>query len=177
MIREVDYWDGRHPGTALTDSIRTPIDRWPANYGENLVHSQASPVLRHAVAALHRGFSNNDAAAATALFTSDAVFEDLTLHLRLAGPLAIAGFLKRALPYLPYGLHTTVRHTVGSAQGGGYEWVNNRAKTEPVLKVWQGIIALELDQHAKISRFTTVWDGALMKDNTLLRLLETTIEH
>jgi len=115
VIREVDYWDGRHFGSALIDKIRSPLNRWPATYGEDRVRDQSSPTLRRVVASLQGAFRTNDAAAATALFTSDAVFEDLTLHLRLAGPRAIGGFLTRALSRLPYGRSATVRHTVGSA--------------------------------------------------------------
>ena len=54
-----------------------------------MVTDQSSPVLREVVGALHAAFSAGDATAATALFTADAVFEDLTLHTRLAGPLTI----------------------------------------------------------------------------------------
>jgi hypothetical protein len=177
IIREVDYWDGRHFGSAQIGNFRTPISQWPANYGEDAVPDQSSPVLRQVVAALSSAISGNDPVAATALFSSDAIFEDLTLHLRLAGPLAIGGFLARALPILPYGPGAAVRHTVGSAQGGGYEWLNKAAQGAHPTPVWQGCIALELDEHAKISRFTAVWDGALMDDPTLTTLLATTIEH
>ena len=177
VIREVDYWDGRHFGSVLTDKLRSPIGRWPATYGEDLVRDQSSPVLRRVVGALHDAFSKGDAAAATALFTSDAIFEDLTLHLRLVGPLAIGGFLTRALSALPYGRGTAVRHTVGSAQGGGYEWLNKGAHVAHPPTVWQGNIAIELDRHGKVSRFTSVWDGTLMNDTTLTTLLVATIEH
>ena len=175
ITREADYRDGRHFGQDRIGALRTPIAQWPVDYGENPRHEQTAPTLRRVIAALHATFTDNAAASAAALFTSDAVFEDLTLHLRLAGQQAIGGFLQRALPSLPYGSGTQVRHTVGGRMGGGYEWVNRAAKNDQP-QVWQGVIALELDARAKISRLTAVWDGALMDHDTLTALLATTIE-
>jgi hypothetical protein len=56
-----------------------------------------------------------DAAAASALFTTDATFEDLTLHTTMVGQQAIGGVLDRAAALLPYGPGTSVRHVVGTA--------------------------------------------------------------
>jgi hypothetical protein len=43
-----------------------------------------------------------------------------------------------------------------AAQGGGYEWKKKGATVD------HGVIALELDQQARISRLTTIWDGSLL---------------
>ena len=38
IVRWVDYWDGRHFGSALTNSLRTPANQWPVDFGENIVN-------------------------------------------------------------------------------------------------------------------------------------------
>ncbi|MCX4906575.1 hypothetical protein [Streptomyces sp. NBC_00878] len=101
---------------------------------------------------------------------ADAVFEDLALHTELIGHKAIAAHLKRALPLLPYGQSASVRHVVGSTQGGGYEWAS------PHNPVSRGVVALELGRHARITRLTTTWDGSLLDSAALSSLLATTIE-
>jgi len=109
-------------------------------------------------------------AAASALFITDATFEDLTSHTTVVGQPAIQGFLNRSCRLLPYGLGTAIRHIVGSAQGGGYERRKQGALVD------HGVIALELDEHAIISGLTTVWDGLLVDDATITTLLAATIE-
>jgi ketosteroid isomerase-like protein len=170
IVRQVDYWDGRHFGIAAIDQARVPTAQVPDDFGESVVTDQSSPVLREVVGALHAAFSAGDATAATALFTADAVFEDLTLHTRLAGPLTIGPYLDRSLAVLPYGPGTAIRHTVGGTQGGGYEWTKKGAPVD------RGVIAIELDRQARISRLTTVWDGSLVDDATVTALLAATIE-
>jgi hypothetical protein len=100
----------------------------------------------------------------------DAVFEDLALHTRIVGAQAIEAYLDRAYMLLPYGGVTAVRHTVGSAQGGGYEW------TKAGESVDRGIVAVELNDQSQITRVTTVWDGAGLDTAALTRLLAATIE-
>jgi len=170
IVREVDYWDGRHFGSAATQAIRTPPDQFPAEFGESTVGEQSPAALRDVVSALSHAFATGDPAAAAALFTTDATFEDLTLHVSFTGRPAIQGFLNRSFELLPYGLDTSVRHTVGSAQGGGYEWQRQGAPVN------QGVIALELRQ-SRITRFTTVWDGSLIDDPAITALLAPTLEH
>jgi hypothetical protein len=58
-----------------------------------------------------------------------------------------------ALQRLPYGPGATVRHVVGSAAGGGYEWQQTAGP------VRRGGTALELDQDGCVAHFTAVWDG------------------
>jgi hypothetical protein len=171
IVREVDYWDGRHYGSASTAQIRTPAAQWPAEFGEGAAGEQASAVLRRVVSALVAAFTAVDAAAATALFAVDGSFEDLTLHTTIAGQPAIRGFLDRSLSLLPYGLGTSVRHVVGSAQGGGYEWTRRAAEVE------RGVVAIELDGQARISRLTTVWDGSLVDDARITALMLAAVEH
>jgi hypothetical protein len=170
IIREVDYWDGRHFGVAATEAIRTPAAEFPTEFGEGRVGERSSATLRGVASALANALSIGDTAAAAALFTTDAAFADLTLHTTIIGRSAIRGFLDRSHALLPYGPGTSIRHTVGSARGGGYEWLNKGAQVD------HGVVALELDDQARITRLTTVWDGSLVDNATLGTLLATTIE-
>ena len=171
ISRQVDYWDGRHFTIAGTEQLRAQTAVFPTEFGENAVPTHAPPVLRRVTSALSRAFASGDADAAVRLFTNDATFEDLTLHSTIVGRQAIGGLLRRAMPLLPYGRGTSVRHVVGSAQGGGYEW------RKPGATVPNGIVALELDARGLISGLTTVWDGSTVTDASLMTMLQATIEH
>jgi hypothetical protein len=128
IVREVDYWDGRHFGIAATQAIRTPPGQFVTDFGEGTVGEQSPAALRTVAGALANALAVGDAAAASALFTTDATllfttdatFEDLTLHTTVVGQPAIQGFLNRSRPLLPFGLGTSIRRIVGSARGGGY---------------------------------------------------------
>jgi hypothetical protein len=170
IVREADYWDGRHFGVAATAAIRQPPGKYVTDFGEGTVGEQSPAVLQKVAAALAGAFAAGDTAAAAALFTTDATFEDLTLHAAVIGQPAIGGFLDRSRDLLPYGLGTSVRHVVGSGQGGGYEWKKKGAA------VSHGVIALELDQQARISRLTSIWDGSLLDSAAITKLLAATIE-
>lgn len=167
VVRQVDYWDGRHFGIDATNQLRTPNAQFPRTFGEDVVRDESSPVLRKVVTRLNVALNSGDT---TGLFTPDATFEDLALRTRIVGPLAIDAYVKRAFTTLPYARGATIRHTVGSHRGGGYEWINKD------MAVDHGIIAIELDQHQKISRFTTAWDGSLLDDATMMALLAITLE-
>jgi hypothetical protein len=169
VTREADYWDGRHFGIEAAQALRTQLGTDPATYGEDLVPDQSSPVLQNVLGKLREALSSG---AAAGLFSVDAVFEDLTLQARIVGAQAVEGFLERAHRLLPYGGRpATVRHTVGSAQGGGYEW---QAADAPVK---QGIVAVELDEQQRITRLTTVWDGAAVGTEVLAEQHSALIEH
>ena len=64
-----------------------------------------------------------------------------------------------------------MRHVVGSAVGGGYEWTATGGA------VPRGVTALELDRWGKITRMTAMWDGSLVDDATLTALTQGAIEH
>lgn len=175
IVRQVDYWDGRHFTIEATKNFRLPPEQFPTEFGEVVTGENASPVVRGVATALADAFASADAAAAAELFSFDATFEDLTLKSRLVGRPAIGGFLERASGLLPYGRGSTLRHVVGSAQGGGYEWSNPDNPGGPLVN--NGTIALELDREARISGLTALWDGALISDAALGELLTTTVEH
>ncbi|MCW2934732.1 MAG: hypothetical protein JWM19_5694 [Actinomycetia bacterium] len=81
--------------------------------------------LQQTVAEISGSLARGDGQAATAVFAEDGVLEDLTLHIEVVGRQSIAGYLGRALAYLPYGQGASVRHIVEGDSGGGYEWVNS----------------------------------------------------
>jgi len=166
IIRQVDYWDGRHVSEL---ALAVPDSEYPVDLGMDGVPESAATVIDCAARELQTAFSAGNATAAAALFSFDAVFVDTTLKAREEGALAIAGYLQRALPYLPYGPGTTVRHVMGSAQGGGYEW-------ETVGELKNGISALALDEQGKITRFMAVWDGSRMNDTVIEALAALSIE-
>jgi hypothetical protein len=163
VMRQVDYWDGRHFGIDATNQLRVPASQYPPTYGEDVVDSQSSPVVRSVAARLVAG----DFAG---LFADDAVLEDLALRVEIIGRQAIEDYLRRAWASLPYGPGAAIRHTVGSAQGGGYEWTHRGAAVD------HGIVAFELDGQRRITRLTTTWDGAALSDTAMTTLLAATLE-
>ncbi|WP_326835264.1 hypothetical protein VSH64_10110 [Amycolatopsis rhabdoformis] len=167
VVRQVDYSDGRHFGIAATNAARVPDAQFPRTFGEDVIPDRSSPALRDVARRLTAALASGDTAG---LFTVDATFEDLTLHSTFVGALAIDAYVKRAFRRLPYGPGTTIRHTVGSARGGGYEWIN------PATPADHGVVALELDSARKISRLTTVWDGSRLSDDAMTVLLSDTLE-
>jgi hypothetical protein len=171
IVRLLDYWDGRHFGINNTAKLRIPANQFPQDFKESTVGETASPAMRAVVTKLAQALATNNATAAAQLFTADAVFEDMTLHLQVIGQLAITGYLQRALPQLPYGYQSAIRHVVGSALGGGYEW------TSSVGSVPRGALGLELNQNGQITRLTAVWDGSLLDDAGFNAQLTRTIEH
>jgi hypothetical protein len=167
VARQVDYWDGRHFGIEATNQLRVTQTQFPLTYGEEVVGEQSSPVLRQVAASLHAALGAGDTAG---LFTPDATFEDLALRTRLAGAQAIGAYVTRAFRTLPYGAGSAIRHTVGSHQGGGYEWINEGNGVN------HGIVAFELDEHQKISRLITTWDGSRLDDTAMTAHLAGTLE-
>jgi hypothetical protein len=127
--------------------------------------------MQHLARRLNTALAGGNAGEAAALFADDAVFEDIPAHLQLIGPAAIRGYLERVGTTLPYATSSVaVRHTVGSAQGGGYEWKS----AGPVPR---GITALELNRSGRITRLTALWDGSLADDQTLAELQHAAVEH
>jgi len=168
IVREVDYWDGRHFGTAATNALRTPVAQFPTTFGEQYIAERSSPALRRVLDRLRAALAVGDT---TGLFAEDAVFEDLALHTEFAGTLAIDAYISRAYTRLPYGAGTAVRRTLGSGRGGGYEWIGNGFLGS------HGIIAVELDAADRVTRFTVTWDASRLDDAATAALLADTLEH
>jgi len=168
VIRWIDYWDGRHFGAELAAKLRTPADKFPTDFKENTALDNAAPTIRAAAGKLQAALAGNDAKGAAALFSSDAVYEDMTLRAQVLGHLAIKRYLGRAVAKLPAGAGSSLLHVVGGDMGGGYEW---QAAPDYRASLRRGISAITLDQDGKITRLTTVWDGAMIPDADIKALI------
>lgn len=168
IVREVDYWDGRHFGIAATGALRVPDAAFPTTFGEQYIAGNSARILRRVLDRLRAALAAGDTAG---LFAADAVFEDLALHTEFAGTAAIDAYLSRAYTRLPYGVGATMRRTLGSGRGGGYEWIGNGFTGS------HGIIAVELDAADRITRFTAAWDASRLDDSAMATLLADTLEH
>jgi len=153
--------------------LRTPSDKFPTDFNDATVPGNASSKIRAAANRLHAAFAGNDAKAAAVLFTSDAVYEDMTLHTQVLGRLAIERYLGRSLDKLPAGTGSSIVHVVGGDMGGGFEW-----QTAPAYRttVRRGITAIAIDPEGKVSRLTTVWDGAMLPLDEVKTLVALSIE-
>jgi hypothetical protein len=165
IIRWVDYWDGR---SSLIQNTIKPT--YPTDFRDDV--EDASALIRSKAQALQTAFGANDVTAASALFSPDAVYEDMALHAQILGRLAIQRYLTRALPSLPYGIGASVAHVEGSDQGGGYEWLA-AVSASPMRR---GHTAIELDATGQITRLTAVYDSSLLSDGAYTSLVELAAE-
>ncbi|GIF46308.1 hypothetical protein DFJ67_5035 [Asanoa ferruginea] len=150
-VRWVDHWDGRSLTVAGVEKLRVPLDQFPGDFGEEAFGEPS--VLRKLAAALSAG----DADRVAALLGPNVVVEDLALHTLVTGRIAAHSFLRRTT--LPYGAGLTVRHTVGNAQGGAFEWAS--------ADVPRGVTAVELDRQGLATRITSTWDSSLWTEHDL----------
>jgi len=153
VIRWMDYWDGRSSG--YTHRAINP--KYPTDFRDSEVN--ASPTMRMVAQKLQNAFSAGDYNTAAAMFTTDAVYEDMALHAQILGQIDIKKYLTRALSKLPYGPGASLAHVVGSRRGGGYEWVP--AASFPNKR---GNLALQLDEQGNINRLTVIYDSSLIDD-------------
>jgi hypothetical protein len=151
IIRWLDYWDGR---SALRPNAITSA--YPADFKD--AEQNADPAVARAARALQAAFAAGDAAAAVALMSYDVVHEDMAAHTRLRGTLQAQRYYTRALGQLPYGPGAELVHADGSRQGGGYEW----SAAPDAAPMRRGHTCIELDQAAKISRLTVIYDSSLL---------------
>lgn len=157
VTRWVDHWDGRSLTVDGVAALRTPLDRFPTDFGEHRTGGNASPALRSAVRDLTTALAAGDATRAARLLDPDVVVADIALHTLVTGRERAAAFFARTLPTLPYGRGVTVRHVVGSARGGAFEWISRS-------RLPLGATVLELGRDRLITRMTSVWDSALWPD-------------
>jgi hypothetical protein len=174
IVRWVDYWDGRNFGVSKANQLRVPEAQYPPDLGESATPESAASVIRTTARKLNQALTLGKPSEAAALFSYDGLFEDMTLHSQIQGAPAIKRFLDRAVSKLPYGGGSSAPlHTVGSEQGGAYEWRPSNAY-RPALK--GGIVGLEIDRQGKITRFTTVWDGSTVDDGRMTELVQLLID-
>lgn len=151
IVRWVDYWDSYFFDTAAYESMRTPEESFPRDLKESRVPSQAAPELIEVAGALQRSFAAADVAGAAALLHPDVLFEDMALRAQLVGRAEATRYLERVLGEAPYGAGSRLRHVVGGAAGGGFEWTSADGLV--------GITALELDEAGLVTRATSVYDS------------------
>jgi len=170
--RWVDYWDARQFGVAgWQQEVESPSN-WPTDFRESTVGETASAKMRDVAHRLAAAFRAGDIDAAMGLFSTDAVYEEVSAHVQITSQASIATYLAKAATILPYiGGGTGVRHVLGNDVGGGYEWTSTAGP------IPRGINALELDPWGKIERFSAVWNGALATDAQLAAYAQDAIEH
>jgi hypothetical protein len=165
IIRWIDYWDGR---SSLAKNTIAPS--YPTDFRDD-VENASSLVVAKAVQ-LQNAFQTGDVASATALFSPDAIYEDMALHAQILGRLAIQRYLNRALANVPYGVDASLAYVEGSDQGGGYEW-HAALSAFPMRR---GHTAIELDDAGQITRLTVVYDSSLFSDDVCASLVALSAE-
>jgi hypothetical protein len=170
IVRWIDYWDSRSFGAELAAKMRTPPDKFPANFDYDVASEGASAKIKDVSQKLATALASGDAAGAAAMFTNDAVYSDRALRARILGRQAIGKYLSRALASVPYGKGSKLMHVVGSDQGGGFEWTNDGASVK------RGIVAIDLNANGQIERLDTTWDNGVVSDADLQALVLQTIE-
>lgn len=164
VARWVDYWDGRHVTLPVLKTLKVPASAYPRDFEESKVRPHAASAMRRTATALSEALVRADAAAAAALFADDAVPIDVAAHLSVNGRYGIERLLRRSAGDFPWAQSSAkVRHVVGSAGGGGWEWTAQQA-------VPRGVNAVELDRSGKITSFTAVWDGSFLTEQQLSAL-------
>jgi hypothetical protein len=170
VVRWIDYWDGRSFGAEAAAKMRTPPEKFPTNFDYDVASEGASAKIKDVSQKLAAAFAADDAAAADALFSYDAVYLDRALRVRVLGKQAIGKYLGRVLATVPYGKGSKLMHVVGGDQGGGFEWTNEGSPVK------RGILAIDLNSAGQIERLDTTWDNGVMSDADLQALVLLSIE-
>lgn len=164
--RWIDHWDFNAYDN-LFGLARTPL----TEFRQAAVGESAAAGMRTVATSLCTALATGNHRAAAALFSADAVYEDMALRVQLQGRQAIQRYLSRTVMRLPFGAGVTLRHTLGSARGGGFEW--NGGTTSPVRT---GVSALTLDADGQITRMTSVYDAALWSAAQRAQLLSLSVD-
>jgi hypothetical protein len=135
-------------------SLRKPDAQFPRDLQDSQLATQAAPELVAAATALQRAFASGDAAAVAELLHTDVVFSDRSMRTQHIGRIQTVEYLDRVLGDAPYGQSSSLRHVVGGATGGGFEWTAGPGHAGLV-----GITAIELDNNAVVTSMTTVYDS------------------
>jgi ketosteroid isomerase-like protein len=157
IVRWVDYWDSQSFDDALYTQFKTPPEHFPTSFKEDNLPISAAVEIVAVATRLQTLLAAGDAAGAASLFGYDVVVEDMALHTQLQGRSMAQRYFATSLDHAPYGTGSTLRHIVGGARGGGFEWIAAAGQG-----VAGGITALELETSGLISRVTTVYDGRLL---------------
>ena len=134
--------------------MRTPDAEFPRDLKDDQVDTQAAPELVAAATALQHAFAAGDTPAAAELLHNDVVFSDRSMRTYHIGQIETTRYLDRILRDAPYGQASSLRHIVGGATGGGFEW-NAGPKHDGLA----GITAIELGNNGLVTTITTVYDS------------------
>jgi ketosteroid isomerase-like protein len=167
IVRWIDYWDASAYDSGLYGQMRAPADRFPRDMKDAKVATTAPAGLTRAATALHKAFAAADAPAAVAAMHTDVVFTDMALRTQVIGRIETVRYLERVLGQVPYGQGSSLRHVVGGAGGGGFEWTAGPDAGQLV-----GITALELDADGLITAITSVYDSRQIDPARKRALLE-----
>jgi hypothetical protein len=171
ITRWVDYWDGRHFGLKLLGQLGgNPAESFPESFGEENIPSAAAPEMKAYIEQLTDRLCRSDVKEASSMFAVDAVLEDMTTRTSARGRAAIERYLERAIAQLPYGAGVGIRRVLGSATAGGFEWVNRRKAAR------RGMSGISLDADGNIIQMRSVWNGAMVDDQTLKTLTLAALE-
>jgi hypothetical protein len=170
ITRWIDYWDGSTFEHDLYVQLRTPADAFPTDLGDDKVATRADAALIDAATALHRAWQAADASSAALLLHTDVVLEDMALRTQVIGRIEVARYLERVLDRVPYGRESRLRHVVGGAGGGGFEW-----SARDDAGALAGITALELDADGSITRVTSAYDSAQLDPDSKAALVVASI--
>jgi hypothetical protein len=151
IVRWVDYWDSSAFDDDLYGQFRTPADSFPTDFKDSPVPTTAARELVDTATALRQAFGAADPPAAYDLLHTDVVLVDMALRAQLIGRIEAVGYLARVLDQVPYGRSNELRHVVGGASGGGFEWTAADGLV--------GTTALERDADGLITSITSVYDS------------------
>ena len=150
IVRWVDYWDSSAYDDGLYAQYRTPEESFPRDLRDGDVGTRADAALVEAATQLHAAVGEGSPAATSALLHPDVVVEDRALRVQVLGRIEGSAYLTRVAGLAPYGRDSTLRHVVGGAEGGGYEWTAADGLV--------GITAIELDE-GLVRRITSTYDS------------------
>jgi hypothetical protein len=119
--------------------------------------------------ALHHAFGAADASAAHDMLHTDVVLVDMALRVQVIGRIETVAYLDRVLDRAPYGRSSELRHVVGGAAGGGFEWTAADALV--------GISALERDADGLITSITSVYDSRQLEPARKAELIAASFAH
>lgn len=150
IVRWVDYWDSRGFNDTSYAALRKAGVPFPPHFGEHNVQSSAPVALVKAAETLHACSSPQTPRALDALLHPDVIFEDIALATSLRGAAAVASYLKSTASSAPFGVGAQLRHVVGGARGGAYEWRASNGRP--------GITGIAIDTDGKVLRVVAAYD-------------------
>ncbi len=151
IVRWVDYWDSSAYNGDLYAQFRTPTDSFPTDLKDDEVPTQAALELVDTCTTLQRAFALGDSSAVHDLLHTDVVLCDMALRTQLIGRIETVAYFDRILSDVPYGRSSSLRHVVGGASGGGFEWTAGDGLV--------GITEIECDAEGLIIGINSVYDS------------------